>query len=248
MQVLSRADLERIAQRVLRAYWRLPEAQEAPYRVDPELLAKRLLGLTVRYRRLSEDGELLGLTSYEAMEVFLPDEERCGACRLDGKTVLIEESLLFSPHGPGRRNFTLAHECAHHVMKMLYPAAYGGAAERRVLAYRDRRLRDSRLRARDGGNSDWEEWQMDVLASELLMPEELLRRNLAAAGCPRGIPVLNPVWRREDYGRFTGLCGTMGVSGRALACRLERLRLLGSDQLRCPDAMIDIWMDEEEAI
>ena len=89
---------------------------------------------------------------------------------------------------------------------------------------------------------------MDVLASELLMPRDLLQRNLALAGCPQGIPLLNPVWRREDYGRFMGLCRMMGVSKQALAYRLELLGLLGNNQLYTPNAMIDIWMDEEEAV
>ena len=45
-------------------YRKLPRAQEHPWCVDPALLAREVLGLTVRYRHLSEDGELLGLTSY----------------------------------------------------------------------------------------------------------------------------------------------------------------------------------------
>ena len=63
MLYLSRLDMERIAQRVLRAYRKLPEAQERPACVDPELLARKVLGMTVRYRHLSEDGELLGMDS-----------------------------------------------------------------------------------------------------------------------------------------------------------------------------------------
>ena len=177
MLYLSRLDMERIAQRVLRAYRKLPEAQERPACVDPELLARKVLGMTVRYRHLSEDGELLGMTSYGELEVFLPDEREHGACILDGKTILIEEDLLFSACGPGRHNFTLCHECAHQILKMLYPASYGdGTAARRA-----RCCRRHRLCARGSGH-DWEEWQMDVLASELLMPRDLLRKNLACEG------------------------------------------------------------------
>ena len=241
MLYLTRPDLERIAQRILRAYRKLPEAQAHPWCVDPALLARRVLGLTVRYRHLSEDGELLGLTSYGETEVFLPDEREHGACVLDGKTVLIEEDLLFSPHGPGRYHFTLAHECAHQILKMLYPACYAeGAAARRALC-----CRRHRLLAR-GSGYDWEEWQMDVLASELLMPRDLLRKNLACAGVPRGIAVLNPIWRRAEYAGFLKVCERMGVSKQALAYRMELLGLLGRNQMYSPDAIIDIWMDEEE--
>lgn len=243
MVYLSRLELENMAQRLLRRYWKLPRAQETPWRVDPDLLARELLGLTVRYRHLSEDASLLGLTSYEPLELVLPDEEESGPCLLDGHTVLIEKDLMFSPEGPGRRNFTLAHECSHHVLFRAWPASYGDAlAARRALP-----CRLHRLRAR-GGGFDWEEWQMDALASELLMPRDLLVRNLALAGCPGGIEVLNPVWRKEDYGRFMGLCRMMAVSKQALAYRLELLGLLGRNQLHRPSAMIDIEMDEEEAI
>ena len=242
MLYLTRADLERIAQRVLCAYRKLPEAQEHPWCVDPALLAQEVLGLTVRYRHLSEDGQLLGLTSYGEAEVFLPDEREHGACVLDGQTVLIEENLLFLPYGRGRHNFTLAHECAHQVLKMLYPACYGdGAAARRAFC-----CRRHRLRAR-GCGYDGEEWQMDALASELLMPRELLMKNLAAAGIPQGIRVLNPVWRKAEYGSFLDVCDRMGVSKQALAYRLGLLGFLGENQMYNPDAMIDIWMDEEEA-
>ena len=174
------------------------------------------------------------------MEIFLPDEEESGSCLLDGKTILIEKDLLYLSSGLGRHNFTVAHECAHHIMKMLYPAYYGG----RTAA---RECREHRLYAR---SDDWdrEEWQMDFVASTLLMPRDLLERNMALAGCPGGIPVLNPVWRKEDYGRFAGLSRMMGVSEQALAFRLQQLGLLGSNQLYRPNAMIDIWMTEEEAV
>ena len=85
---------------------------------------------------------------------------------------------------------------------------------------------------------------MDVLASALLMPHDLLLRNLELAGCPQGIPVLNPVWRREDYARFSGLCRMMGVSREALAYRLQMLGLLGQNQMKNPNAMIDIVCEE----
>ena len=240
MRYMTRYDLQKIAGRVLRAYWRLPEAQENPYCVDMLLLAKRLLGLRVLYRHLSSDGRTVGITSYGKVELVLPDAELYGRCVLDGRTVLLERDLLYLP-SLGRRNFTLGHECAHHILKMLYPAAYGcGVAARQALP-----CRAHPLRAR-GGGYDWAEWQTDVLASELLMPEELLRRNLALVGRPEGFAVLNPVWRKKDYGRFLGLCRMMGVSRQAMAYRLELLGLVGKNQLACPNAMIDVWMDEEE--
>ena len=240
---MTRYDLRQAARHVLQAYWRLPSAQEHPWLVDPALLAREVLRLKLRYRQLSEDGCLLGLTSYGELEVVLPDRETRGPCVLDGATILIEQDLFYHASGPGRMNFTIGHECAHHILRRLYPESYGdGPATRRALA-----CLAHGLRAR-GGARDWEEWQMDVLASELLMPEDLVRRNLALAGFPNGIEVLNPIWRKKDYARFVGLCRMMGVSRQAMSYRLQLLGLLGMDQSACPNVMVDIWMEEEEAV
>ena len=71
---LSYNDLDAIADRVFRAYKKLPEVQAAGQvlYVDPELLLKVLLGLTIEYRHLSEDGTTLGITAYEeiGVEIF----------------------------------------------------------------------------------------------------------------------------------------------------------------------------------
>ncbi len=87
---------------------------------------------------------------------------------------------------------------------------------------------------------------MDVLASELLMPEDLVRRNLSLVGFPDGIEVLNPIWRRKDFARFDELCRMMQVSKQAMAYRLQRLGLLRSNQMDCPMSMLDIMIEEEE--
>ena len=58
--------------------------------------------------------------------------------------------------------------------------------------------------------------------------------------------MLNPVWRRAEYAGFLKVCERMGVSKQALAYRMELLGLLGRNQMYSPDAIIDIWMDEEE--
>ena len=241
MRYLSRSELAQVAQPVLREYWKLPEAQEHPWYVDPALLAKEVLGLKVLYRQLSWDGELLGLTSFGEAEVFLPDSEIIGPCVLDGRTVLVEDELSYAPSGPGRLHFTIAHECSHHIMYRLYPEDYGEEISARLaLPYWNRSLY-----ARGGGR-DTEEWQMDVLAAELLMPEVLVRRNLKMVGLPDGFEILNPVWRRKDFACFEGLCRTMQVSKQAMAYRLERLGLLRSNQIDCPMSMLDIMMEEEE--
>ena len=106
--------LERLADRVYGAYAALPEADGV--RVDPELLAEKLLGLKVVYRRLSRDGGILGITAPETVGVPVLEAGKKTWFFLDGETILLEERLL-SPWAPaGRRRFTLMHEVSHRLL------------------------------------------------------------------------------------------------------------------------------------
>ena len=88
---LSYAQLDTIAGRVVRAYRKLPEVQAARmvHSVDPQLLLTKLLGLSVAFRHISRDGETLGMTSYEELEIEIFDKEE-EFFSFDGKTVLID--------------------------------------------------------------------------------------------------------------------------------------------------------------
>lgn len=123
MKRLSRRDLEAIADRVIRAYMKLPEIVDQPvYRIYPEILAEKLLGLKIDYQHLSIDGSILGLTSYGKIGIELPGVDDSGEVYLlDGKTVLIESDLREGIEQNGRRNFTIMHETSHQVLKMLFP-------------------------------------------------------------------------------------------------------------------------------
>ena len=233
MKYLSRPDLERISGRVLTAYRDLPAAGEEEWRVNPDLLVRSLLGLTMKYRTLSHKGDVLGLTSFTDMELILPDSDTRGPCTLDGKTVVIERFLQESPRLAGRRNFTVAHEASHHILKLLYPRDYAsGAAARTVYTYRV-----PTLKKRGTGGSNWEEWQMDVLSSYLLMPRELVLHNLEMALRGR---------KRLYRGDFNALCRTMGVSRQAMALRLEQLGQGAAPDWLTLEDEIDIFMDEED--
>ena len=185
-------ELESLADRVYAAYEALPEADGL--RVDPALLAQKLLGLKVAYRRLSRDGSILGLTAPAPVAVPVLEEGGRRWYALDGRTILLERGLLSSWVSPGRRNFTLMHEVGH-----------------RLLA---------------GALSPGDEKAANRLASALLMPRRLLRRNLAA--CPLPFWPLPDRWLDpERWCAFAGLAELMGVSRRALAIRLEQLGLTG---------------------
>ncbi len=233
---LSYNDLDAIAGRVFRAYSRLPEVQAAGQvlYVDPALLLKSLLGLTIEFRHLSADGTTLGITAYDEVGVELCDEDE-DLFFFDGKTVLIEKDLQADDQ-TGRRNFTIVHEGCHHVLKMLYPKDYaGGANARRILRYRDTR-----------GSHTREEWQVDRLTSSILMPRELVEQAMFLTGQNGRIDMLNAVWRPKEYERFCNMCYLLGVSKQALSIRMMRLGLLGEEHLRHPNEILDIYMGDDD--
>ena len=233
MPYLDIATMEKIAERVLRAYWKLPSAQETPWYVDPDLLLTDLLDLSIEFRRLSGDGMTLGMTSFEEMEIELPDCVPGEMVQLDGKTVLIEKELANNSEKIGRRNYTVMHEGSHHILNMLFPGEYGGGGKaRNVIKYRVTKHKTKR---------NAEEWQVDKLASFLLMPEELLKKNMTLVGLPDQLDYLNPVWRRREFERFTWLAELMGVSKQALSYRMLQLGLLREDQRTHPNTLVEIW-------
>lgn len=216
---LSYAQLDTIADRVVRAYRKLPEVQaaRAVHSVDPQLLLTKLLGLSVAYRHISRGGETLGMTSYEELEIEIFDKEE-EFFSFDGKTVLIEKDLL-SAYQTGRRNFTIMHEGCHHVLRMLYPKDYAdGENSRKVLRYRS-----------TGGTWSREEWQVDRLTSSILMPQELVNQAMIRVGQRGKIKLLSPA--NEAYGRFCRMCELLGVSKQALCIRMMGLGLIEEAEL-----------------
>ena len=92
MKHLSRFDIEAIADKYVQAYMALPDVRNTQiYRIDPELLLEKVLGLNVEYQHLSYDGSILGMTSFTEMGVQVFEEDDNEAFFfLDGKTVLVE--------------------------------------------------------------------------------------------------------------------------------------------------------------
>ena len=87
MKHLSRFDIEAIAVKYVQAYMALPDVRNTQiYRIDPELLLEKVLGLNVEYQHLSYDGSILGMTSFTEMGVqVFEDDDNEAFFFLDGK-------------------------------------------------------------------------------------------------------------------------------------------------------------------
>ena len=236
MKRLTRNSIEKIAERVLRAYKALPEIQgDELYRIAPEILLAKLLGLTLEYAHLSLDGSILGLTSFNEVEVQVFDQTDMETylC-LDGKTIVVEQDLLSDVSQRGRRNFTIAHECSHQIFKMLYPMEYGaGTKASSIHFYTTNSEKKKQI-------SNWEEWQANTLASALLLPEELIKKGMFLFGLGERIPCLNRIYSQETYSRISTLADFLGVSRKALAIRMRQLNLLDKEYLDDPFAILEV--------
>ena len=174
MKHLSRFDIEAIADKYVQAYMALPDVRNTQiYRIDPELLLEKVLGLNVEYQHLSYDGSILGMTSFTEMGVqVFEDDDNEAFFFLDGKTVLVEKDLNFDSKLKGRKNFTLMHEGSHQIFKMLFPNDYGVTQKSaRVHYYKANSERNKPI-------SDWEEWQANTLGAAILLPENLIKQGM----------------------------------------------------------------------
>lgn len=239
-QYLSRNDIERIAQRVIAAYQRLPAVRKGPDGVvSPALLIHDLLGLSVEYHTLSPNGSILGLTACGEVWVTVYDNPAHPEyCPLDGKTLLIDKHLTEEGANQGRYHFTLVHEGSHQIYKMLFPKAYANSVAARKIHYCTAH--------RALGRSDWEEWRTDALTSAILMPLDMVRSNMSRFGLGEKLRLLNRVFAPEEYARFCKMADYMGVSKQALAIRLKQLGLLDRDNLQDSYALVNVFPEDGE--
>lgn len=235
MRILSRVDIENIAARVFKAYINLPQlAGETIYRIEPEILIESVLGLTLDYQYLSDDGSILGLTSFCEMGVQVYDNDDSESFYyLDGKTVLVDKRLNEDVSLTGRKNFTSAHEAAHQILNMLFPDNYGKRQSNRLHCYRI----DSELQKTI---TDWEEWQANTLGAALLLPKPIVERAMFTFGFGNKIRLLNKLYARKDYDKFCAMADFLGASKTALAIRLKYFGMLEMDFLNNPQDYIDV--------
>lgn len=222
MKHLSRFDIEAIADKYVQAYMALPDVRNTQiYRIDPELLLEKVLGLNVEYQHLSYDGSILGMTSFTEMGVqVFEDDDNEAFFFLDGKTVLVEKDLNFDSKLKGRKNFTLMHEGSHQIFKMLFPNDYGVTQKSAgVHYYKANSERNKPI-------SDWEEWQANTLGAAILLPENLIKQGMYLFSLGEKIECLNKIYYPSVYKRFDALADFLGCSKKALAIRMKQLGLL----------------------
>ncbi len=216
MAYLSRADIESIAESVIRQYKAayVPE-RHLCYTVDILELAA-MLGIRVEYVYITREGSILGQTSSGgALTRIFDDNMEPKYFYLDGSTILVDKRLLSHPGLTARRNFTIAHELAHQIINRKHPRAEG---------YQNRVFCDYRRSVKP--ISDWDEWQADVLAAALLLPPEVVKDSMFMNGLGEKMTVLSRKYSENKYKLLCAMADFLQVSRTALSYRMEQLGLL----------------------
>ena len=238
MKHLSCKDIEAIAERVFSAYRELPDLKNTHiYRVEPESLLTKLLGLKIEYQHLSLDGSILGMTSFSeiGVEVF-DDTDQDTYFILDGKTVLVEKDLQQNTSQKGRCNFTTMHEASHQIYRMLYPKEYGASTSSPIHFYKTNSEKRCFI-------SDWEEWQANTLASAILLPKDLIIQGMFLFELGTKIGYLSKNYTPLVYDKFSALADFLGSSKTALSIRMKQLGLLEESPLN-PHNYLTIYPED----
>ena len=224
MTFLSRSNIEELAQRIISRYKEaFVSKNHLCYNIDVNKLTS-LLGYTIDYQYLTRDGSILGKTASGRIWISVYDSDNTEMFyELDGKTILIEKRLLFSPRNIGRKNFTIAHELAHQIINHAFPEGYG--VNSRVFCDYRRSVKPKKKVV------DWHEWQADALAASLLLPSDAITDAMFIFGLGEKMKVLSRKYSQYNYERFCDMTEYLQVSRTALAYRMEQLGLLDRNLL-----------------
>ena len=110
---LSKGQIEKIGEKVVAGYQRF--LNKPMSRVDIENMAEEYFGLKKQYAKLSDNGELLGLTTFQDVDIEIMDNDKTEKLSFSKNVIILDESLK-KDKSPGRKNFTVAHECAHQIL------------------------------------------------------------------------------------------------------------------------------------
>jgi hypothetical protein len=230
--LLIQNDIERRAEDILRGYMG-GTVSDNSCRIDVDALARRL-GLRVCRMRLSDDGTVLGITTYVDTEVELKRYCRRETLRVPRNIVLLDESLYGTRAVPGRRRYTIAHECAHQILWRDEPN------ERR----RSLRTHSMRTTSRRTGQDVQTERQADEMAAALLMPAVFVSRLTERFARGRKLVSYGGRFNPPDKVSLANIGAALNVSHTALVIRLRRLGYLYDlprDEYYDPT---EVWPDE----
>jgi Zn-dependent peptidase ImmA (M78 family) len=183
--------------------------------------------------RLSDDGGVLGVTTYMDAEVELKRYCRRETLRVPRNMALLDERL-YDIRDRGRRRYTLAHECAHQILWRDEPDA-------RRRSMRTHSMRTTRRRY---GQDVLEERQADAMAAALLMPPVFVGRLMNRFARGRRLISYGGRFNMPDKLALALVKASLGVSQAALVIRLRQLGYLYDLPIDDYSDPMEVWADE----
>ena len=200
----TQCELLEVANRAIAHYYqRFPFTWRCPQAIDLDLLALELMGSSIKMLPLSKDGSVLGMTAHERLTVRL--ELADGTVIRDTllpKDIVVDSSLA-GFRNTGARNFTLAHEIGHHLLRAHFPF--------------------------ESLPHEMEEEFADIIAMGILLPECLVRAAMEHFHFPDKLHCVCHSHLDENYLRFKAMARHLGVQRQHLAERMKYLNILTSD-------------------
>jgi len=215
---MSYSDIEICAMKALRKFMSFPISAKDVKPVPIGVFAASQLRLQVEYMRLSDDGNTLGITTYSDTKIDLHRYCRMDSIKVPGNMILIDERLR-KPSMWGecdkeicRRQFTIAHECAHHIIfGMMTEKEQNKIINRRsARAYSLRELKHE---------DEWFEWQANALAAALIMPAQHIKLLFG----DRKLTLYGNKLSKSDTLFLKWNCNKLKVSQKAMTFRLKQL-------------------------
>lgn len=196
-----------------------------PYTTPIEQFASRYLGLNIRIVRFAENSDMLALTAFASADIEIKKEDGLS------ENILIKPNDILLSHIFNQitrhnlyvtKRFTLAHECAHQILYTIQKEVEERIAQQKSIACYcppgPRKL-ETEL--------DWDEWQANVLAASILMPEYKVRSFFEGHFLSaHKLQSFDGFFNSWDYSILCGFCFWFGVSKTAAMIRLKHLNLL----------------------
>ena len=216
--ILTPSDVERIAESMIKDFYgdHYPEFAQ----VEIERFAVEYCVCEIRYAKLSDSGRVLGVTSYNDINLILRRNGANETMHLPAKVLLIEEGLKENSRHLGRLRFSIAHECAHQLLYKIQKSKMMHCCRERM------ELGGQHTIAQIHRMSSPDEYNANQLAGAFLMPFTLMKLVMARF-CPKNKPIFyGSDIAISDKQHLSDIASFLGVSKQALIIRLKELNMV----------------------
>lgn len=239
--VLSKVDMDSIAEYILRDYDRKVLSEPSPLNIEG--FAEFYVGLQMDYQDLTHNRSILGMMVFNDCQVPVYDAIRQEAkyISVTEGTALIDNSLLDEDQRR-RGRFTVGHESSHWIFhRKKYRrknenqlSLFGGIEDKTkpVLICKTVNVEGIAQKSNFSTDENWIEWQADYMSSALLMPKVTF--TVAVQQMFKQVGIHEGLYERgldSDLDIWVGempryLADIFDVSIQAAAIRLKALNLI----------------------